>query len=155
MIPCHPLTFISGLTQQTTNWWYFSHFSQEAGFYISCKLSAMETICVKCQNLFPGKNKKKYFKMLSSEFFYPECLHCSFKRKVYNSWELLTFTRKIFQPKHAEFNLCRNIYLLWEGTELGHMRKNTTKTIVCLRAGLARSFALCKQNICILENGIP
>ena len=24
---------------------------------------------MKCQNLFPGKNKKKYFKMLSSEFF--------------------------------------------------------------------------------------
>ena len=28
----------------------------------------METICMLCQNLFSGKNKKKYFKM-SAEIF--------------------------------------------------------------------------------------
>ena len=35
-------------------------FSQETGFDISCKLSPVETICMKCQILFPGKYKKKY-----------------------------------------------------------------------------------------------
>ena len=34
-------------------------FSQESGFDISCKLS-QETICMKCQILFSGKNKKYY-----------------------------------------------------------------------------------------------
>ena len=33
-------------------------FSQKIGFDISCKLSALETICMKCQILFSGKNKK-------------------------------------------------------------------------------------------------
>ena len=37
---------------------YFSFFSQKTGFDISCKLSPLETICMKCQILFPGKNKK-------------------------------------------------------------------------------------------------
>ena len=36
----------------------FSYFSQKTGFDISCKLSPLETICMKCQNLFFGKNKK-------------------------------------------------------------------------------------------------
>ena len=31
---------------------FFSHFSQETGFDISCKLSPVETICMKCQILF-------------------------------------------------------------------------------------------------------
>ena len=35
---------------------------------MSCKL-----MCMKCQNLFSGKNIKRYFIMLSVEFFYPEC----------------------------------------------------------------------------------
>ena len=30
---------------------------QKTGFEISCKLSPLETICMKCQNLFSGKNK--------------------------------------------------------------------------------------------------
>ena len=33
-------------------------FSQKTVFDISCKFS----FCMKCQILFPGKNKKKYFK---------------------------------------------------------------------------------------------
>ena len=37
---------------------YFSYFSQKTGFDITCKLSPMETICMQCQNLFSGKNKK-------------------------------------------------------------------------------------------------
>ena len=47
-----------GWIQQKTNLWYFSYFSQKTGFDISCKLSPVETICMKCQNLFSGKNKK-------------------------------------------------------------------------------------------------
>ena len=37
---------------------YFSYFSQKIGFDISCKLSPEETICMKHQSLFSGKNKK-------------------------------------------------------------------------------------------------
>ena len=40
---------------------YFPNFSQKTGFDISCKLSPMETVCMKCQILFSGKNKKKIF----------------------------------------------------------------------------------------------
>ena len=35
--------------------WYFSYFPQKTGFDIPCKLSP---ICMKCQNLFSGENKK-------------------------------------------------------------------------------------------------
>ena len=37
---------------------YFSIFFQKTRFDISCKLSPMETICMKCQITFSGKNKK-------------------------------------------------------------------------------------------------
>ena len=40
--------------------WYFDYFSQKTGYGFSCKLSPMETICMKCQILVSGKNKKKY-----------------------------------------------------------------------------------------------
>ena len=33
-------------------------FSMKTGLDILCKLSPLETICMKCQNLFPGKNKE-------------------------------------------------------------------------------------------------
>ena len=47
---------------------FFSYFSQKTGFDISCKLSPLETICMNCQSLFSGKNKKKkYFKMSSAD----------------------------------------------------------------------------------------
>ena len=46
-------TTLSGLVQPTT-----IYFSQKTGFDISCKLSSLETICMECQNLFLGKNKK-------------------------------------------------------------------------------------------------
>ena len=35
---------------------YFSYFYQKTGFDISCKLSPLETICMKCQILFAWKN---------------------------------------------------------------------------------------------------
>ena len=37
---------------------YSSYFSQKTGFEISCKLSPEETIRIKCQSLFSGKNEK-------------------------------------------------------------------------------------------------
>ena len=40
----------------------FSYFSQTTGFHISCKLSPLETICIKCQILFSAKNKKNIIK---------------------------------------------------------------------------------------------
>ena len=46
---------------------YFSYFSQKTDFDISCKLSPMETICIKYQNLFSGKNKKNITNLYSAE----------------------------------------------------------------------------------------
>ena len=40
----------------------FSYFSQKTGSDISCKLSPEETICMQCQILFSGKNKKNISK---------------------------------------------------------------------------------------------
>ena len=48
---------------------YVSYFFEKKGFDISCKLSTEKTICMKCQSLFSGKNKKRYFKMLPVDFF--------------------------------------------------------------------------------------
>ena len=45
----------------------FVIFFQKVGLDISCKLSQMETFCMKCQILFSGKNKRTNFKMLSAE----------------------------------------------------------------------------------------
>ena len=45
---------------------YFSYFSQKTGFDISCKLSK-ETICMKCQIQFSGKNKKNIINLSSAE----------------------------------------------------------------------------------------
>ena len=33
-------------------------FFQKTGFDISCKFSPLKTVCMKCQNVFSGKNKK-------------------------------------------------------------------------------------------------
>ena len=49
----------------------FSYISQKIGFDISCKLSPKnpkETICMKCQILFNGENKKNNIKLSSAEF---------------------------------------------------------------------------------------
>ena len=42
-------------------------FFQKTCFDSSCKLSPKETIWMKCQSLFSGKSKKKYYKMSSAE----------------------------------------------------------------------------------------
>ena len=46
---------------------YFSYFSQKTGYDISSKLSPKETICLKCQILFSGKNKKNIINLSSAE----------------------------------------------------------------------------------------
>ena len=44
------------------------YFSQQIGFGISCKLSLeRETVCMKCQSLFSGKNKKTIINLSSAE----------------------------------------------------------------------------------------
>ena len=53
--------------QQTDD--IFLFFPRTTGFDSSCKLSPLETICMKCQNPISGKNKKKYFNMLSAGNF--------------------------------------------------------------------------------------
>ena len=45
---------------------FFSYFFQKTGFDISCKLSPMETICMKSQFLFSVKNKEN-INLLSAE----------------------------------------------------------------------------------------
>ena len=47
---------------------FFLIFQKKMGFDISCKLSPQETICMKCQCLFSGKNKKNIFNLLSAKF---------------------------------------------------------------------------------------
>ena len=46
---------------------YYSYFSQETDFNISCKLSPIETICMKYQNMFSGKYKINFTNVSSAE----------------------------------------------------------------------------------------
>ena len=43
---------------------FFSYFLLKVSFDVSCKLSPKETVCIKCQSLFSGKNKKSTSKRL-------------------------------------------------------------------------------------------
>ena len=47
----------------------FLLFFQENMIWLFMQIVLLETICMKCQNLFLGKNKKKYLKMWPAEFF--------------------------------------------------------------------------------------
>ena len=40
---------------------FFYYFSEKTSLDIPCELSAWQTIHMKCQDLFPLKNKKKFF----------------------------------------------------------------------------------------------
>ena len=51
---------------------FLSNFSKKTGSDISCKSSPSETICMKCQLLFSGKNKKTISKYCLLKF-YPTC----------------------------------------------------------------------------------
>ena len=56
----------------------FSYLSQKIAFDTSCKLSPMETICMKYQSLFSGKNKNiskcRLLKIISSMLSDKQCL---------------------------------------------------------------------------------
>ena len=45
---------------------FFSYFSQKISFDISCKLSAKETVRMKCHSLFSGKKNQESLINLSS-----------------------------------------------------------------------------------------
>ena len=49
-----------GKIQQMTFWNIVLIIPRETGFDISCKLSLMETICIKCQILFFGEKEENY-----------------------------------------------------------------------------------------------
>ena len=50
--------------------------SQKIGLDILCYLSPMDTICMNCQILFSGENKKKkYLKLSSAEIFTQHAKH--------------------------------------------------------------------------------
>ena len=46
---------------------YLSDFIQKTGFDISCKLSPMETMCMKCQNIISRKYEKYTINWSSAE----------------------------------------------------------------------------------------
>ena len=46
---------------------FFLFFLKKIGFDISCKLSPKETICMTCQSLFSGKDKKNIINLSSAE----------------------------------------------------------------------------------------
>ena len=46
---------------------FFFLILQKTGFDISCKLSPMKIICMQCQILFSGKNKKNIINLSSAE----------------------------------------------------------------------------------------
>ena len=58
---------------------------QKTGFCISCKLSPWETICMKCQILFSGKNKKNIL-ICHLPKFYPECKVLTCRRSISDRW---------------------------------------------------------------------
>ena len=43
---------------------FFFLFSQKTGYDILCSLSPIKTICMKCQSLFSGKIKRKYYQFI-------------------------------------------------------------------------------------------
>ena len=47
---------------------YFSYFYGKIGFDISCKLSPVEAICMKCKSLFSRKNRKSIMNLSSAKF---------------------------------------------------------------------------------------
>ena len=61
---------------------FFSYFSQKTGFVISIKLSLMETICMKCQNLFSENNEKNILKCLLLKFL-PRVLRVKINIMIY------------------------------------------------------------------------
>ena len=49
---------LSKFSRRQIDYIFLIYFFQKIGFNIPCKLSPKETICMKCQSLFSGENKK-------------------------------------------------------------------------------------------------
>ena len=61
---CYFLTLTTLWSDSAADKWVIFLFSQKTGYDISCTLSPLDTICLKCQILFSGKKK---INMSSSE----------------------------------------------------------------------------------------
>ena len=67
---------------------YFFLFFQKIGVDISGKLSLNETICMKCQILFSGKNKKYINDLSSAEFAHRVVkINHLFVYQTFNKWQ--------------------------------------------------------------------
>ena len=64
---------LSWQIQQTTNWRYFSYFTQKVGFEFMQIVSEGRQFVWIIRAYFFGEKKGKYFKMSSAENFYPTC----------------------------------------------------------------------------------
>ena len=74
---------------------FFLYFSEKIRFDILCKLSPMETICIKCRILFSQKNKKKFHPFVV-------CWLCPWCAKFFS----------VVFPSHFNFDLpCWPMYL--------------------------------------------
>ena len=95
---------------------YFSCFYQKTGFDISCKLSPMETICMKCTIPISGKNKKNIIKLLSAELAQRvaqvKSYHSCWRQA--NVWLTLSMLDKFFSRQHFEiFSYLFPVNKLW------------------------------------------
>ena len=80
-------------------------FFQKTGFDISCKLSPLETICMKCQNLFSRKNNEIFQNVVCWKF-YLGCKASSRKR----AYIILTPLNPTFYIVKLEF---RGVYIIF------------------------------------------
>ena len=92
---------------------FFYHFPQNIRFYISCKLLP-QTICMKSQTLFSGKNKKKMFKNVICWDFYQSILR--FNSFPACMWQLLSFADNLC--KHFGSRSGPTKSRAWSGSKL-------------------------------------
>ena len=63
------ILMLSSLCKKFSRWHFeMFYFFQKKGIGISCRLSALETICMKYQILFSTKNKKNIINLLPVEY---------------------------------------------------------------------------------------
>ena len=101
--------------------WYCSFFSWK---------QAKETICMECQSLFSGKNKKNISKCCLLEFL-PSMLNvkCN-KNHIFNTFSFISVTKKIshkitpvqhlktYWERYLQVLVLHNHYLKWENIDL-------------------------------------
>ena len=78
------------LIQQTTNWWSFSYFSLKIGYDILCKLSPLETICIRCMSnpVFWKKNCVVCWKLFPGLLCIKQLIHKIFTHFQALCWRL-------------------------------------------------------------------